>query len=195
MRQINEKTEDVNVNELWYGCDDAKPRDFDWSQGYAETWEVIQPYSTEDFEKYGDPWEYSDEAEEKLGYGSYEDMEQDNEPMMNYYYPLPSRSYDNYGKEDARAIKDICVCLVYFIDSGEYALTLTGGGMNLSWQIAEAHIRLGYLPPLHFSHLPLFAGTTKDARKTVIIDAFLRMMDGIKSHIDSEAERLKTLYE
>ncbi|GAH62000.1 unnamed protein product, partial [marine sediment metagenome] len=132
--------------------------------------------------------------EEKLGYGSYEDMEQANQPMMSYFYPLPS-SHETYDQKDARAIKDICVCLVYFNDSEEYALALTGGGMDLSWQIAEAHIRLGYLPPLHFSRLPKFGGSKKDARKTVIIDAFLRMMNGAKASIESEAERLKNLYE
>lgn len=193
MRQINEKTEDVDINKLWYGCDDVKPRHIDWSDLPYDSWRVIQPYNLEDFKKYGDPWEYNDEAEEKLGYGSYEAMEESNQPMMNYLYPLGEG--DEFDAQDAKVLDHLNVCLVYFNQSEEYALALTGGGMDLSWDIVEGYIRLGYLPPLYFSHLPKFAGTKKDARKTVIIDAFLEMMKGTKATIDREAERLKNLYE
>jgi len=186
-RKRNENTETVKVEDLYFGCEDFTPRDFDWSKGYAETWEIIQPYDYEDFEG------IEEDAEEKLGYYDYDNMQDSNTPMMSYFYPLPF--HEDFDQEDARAIKDICLCLVYFNDSEEYALALTGGGMDLSWQIAEAHIRLGYLPPRHFVNLPKFGGSTKDARKTVIINAFLRVLESTKNRIESDAKRLNSLYE
>ena len=140
-RQINKKTEDVNVSDLWYGCDDVKPRNVDWSALNIDDWHIIHPYTSEDFEKYGDPWEYSEETEEKLGYGSYDHMEESNQPMMNYYYELGER--DTLDEKDARAIQDLPLCIVYFDDSDTYALALTGGGM-----------RANLTPPFYF---PLFS--------------------------------------
>ena len=33
----------MNTDDLWAGAVQAKPRDYDWSTGYAEEWEVINP--------------------------------------------------------------------------------------------------------------------------------------------------------
>jgi len=190
-RKINSETEAVNVEDLYWGCDNVKPRDIDWSNLTYDSWEVIQPYSVEDFEKYGDPYEYSEEAEEKLGYGSFEDMEQSNQPMMNYLYPIGEG--DEFDSEDAKAIDSLNVCLVYFTESEEYALALTGGGMDLTWDIVEGYVRLGYLPPVHFSRLPKYAGHKMNPRRRVIVSALLRSIGGNISHLEGEAKALKGL--
>jgi len=190
-RKINSETEAVNVEDLFYGCDNEKPRHIDWSDLPYESWEVVQPYTVEDFEEYGDPYEYSEEAEEKLGYGSFEAMEESNQPMMNYLYPIGEG--DELDSEDAKAIDSLNVCLVYFTESEEYALALTGGGMDLSWDIVEAYVRLGYLPPVHFSRLPKYAGMRMSPRYRVIVSAMLRSIEGNISHLEREAKALKGL--
>ncbi len=91
------------------------------------------------------------------------------EPMMNYYYPLPGE----FDGEDAAKIDHLPLCIVHFLEDDSYALALTGGGMNLSWEICEAHMRLGYLPPTHF-RLPRMAGTPPNERNRWIIDGCIR---------------------
>lgn len=82
----------------------------------------------------------------------------DDGPMMSYYYELPTDPSDAAIAE----LVELPVCVVYI--DGEPGLALTGGGMDLSWEICEAFMRLGYLPPLHFAGLPAIAGrgTSKD---------------------------------
>lgn len=85
-------------------------------------------------------------------------------PMMSYYYPLPD-GFRNWGEHPfprdeyaaADALRDVPLCVVR-IDGDGYGLALTGGGMDLSWEIAEAFALLGYLPPVHFADLPGMAG-------------------------------------
>lgn len=72
-------------------------------------------------------------------------------PMMNYWYPIGLREEEI---EAACAIKDLPLCFVKVDDVD--GIALTGGGMDLSWQICEAYVRLGYLPPVHFT-LPRMA--------------------------------------
>lgn len=88
-------------------------------------------------------------------------------PAMNYAYPCDWTD----AEETARALVNLPVIPV--VDSnGHHALALTGGGMDLSWEICEAYIALGFLPPLHYAKdLPLMAGLTLDARRKRILDA------------------------
>lgn len=82
-------------------------------------------------------------------------------PMMNYWYPLPNSFERDIGPEKAADIlakSPLNLTLIYDNEADEYGLTLTGGGMDLSWDICEAYMRLGYLPPAHFCDLPNFAG-------------------------------------
>ncbi|MDH5523044.1 MAG: hypothetical protein OEY01_03440 [Desulfobulbaceae bacterium] len=37
-------------------------------------------------------------------------------------------------------------------------MALAAGGMDLSWDICEAYISLGYYPPAHYCDLPRMAG-------------------------------------
>jgi hypothetical protein len=74
-------------------------------------------------------------------------------PMMNYFYPCPFRGSLEAA---ATAIGETCLCIVE-LDDGTRGLALTGGGMDLSWQIARAYVSLGFLPPAHI-RLPRMAG-------------------------------------
>jgi hypothetical protein len=80
-------------------------------------------------------------------------------PMMNYWYPLPN--FDGDAHEAARAISHLPLCLVEFHD-GSFGLALTGGGMDLSWEICAGYMALGYMPPLHFCDLPKMAGKSAE---------------------------------
>lgn len=82
-------------------------------------------------------------------------------PLMSYFYPLPS--FDpGRPEETAKKLAGLPLCLVGLIDgegyTREWGMALTAGGMDLSWEICRGYIRMGYLPPLEFCRLPLFAG-------------------------------------
>jgi len=191
-RKIHAKTEEVNVEDLYWGVDDIKPRDVDWSTLSYDSWEVIQPYTEEDFEKYSDdPHEYNDDAEDALGYGDMDTMRENNQPMMNYCYSLGER--DTFDAEDARALGHLNLCLVHFTETEEHALALTGGGMDLSWDIVEAYIRLGYVPPVHFARLPRYAGHTMTPARRIIIRALLRALKGTIAHHQQRIEDLEKM--
>lgn len=128
---------------------DAKPQDFDFSEGCGETWDVALDLTDEEREN-----------EEYM-------------PMMNFVYPLG---------EDFTIPADFRTKLenttIVSID-GKHYLALTGGGMDLTWEIAESYINLGYYPPAHFCRLPGIAGrgdTPKDRRIVECCNEGLRTM-------------------
>ena len=95
-------------------------------------------------------------------------------PMMNYWYPVDSWQIDSGSgmggpESSAKAVADLPVCIVQV--NGQYGLALTGGGMDLSWEICEAYTRLGLLPPVHFCKLPRMAGRGTSAKDRYIIAA------------------------
>lgn len=133
---------------------ESQTRSFDWSKGYPEKWEYWQANACD---KCGKPFRATGEAH-------HNEVDPENEcdgyvncegPMMNYWYPLPNRPGN--PETAAKLIADLPLCIVYFEDSDEYGLALTGGGQDLSWEICEAFMRLGYCPPFHF-RLPAMAG-------------------------------------
>jgi len=160
----------LNVDSLRVDCLNEKPRDQDWSVGYGEAWEIVQPYDYEDFNESDSPEDWR-ENEEKTGYAGCDDMLDSNSPMMNYYYPL--YHCDSFDMEDAKKISHLPLCIVYFVESEEYALALTGGGMDLSWQICEAYVRLGYYPPTHF-RLPKMSGKGASPKNLAIVEACIK---------------------
>jgi hypothetical protein len=76
--------------------------------------------------------------------------------MMNYWYPVESIDDDDDAVSAAVAIRDLPLCVVRV--GNDYGMALTGGGMDLSWDICAAYVALGCLPPAHFADLPSFAG-------------------------------------
>lgn len=193
-----------DVDSLWYGCEDSKSREYDWSRGYGEEWtsyeatEVACTGGTVDCDQCDGgevdqhdgssvpcevcegtgerPCTFEGAAVVRSGYWTCPECEQDHDsdscegPMMNYYYPLPDHA-DIDPAAAALKLAHLPLCVVSFQQDGygwsdaavdgdlpAYALALTGGGMDLSWQIAEAHMRLGYMPPAFACDLPNFAG-------------------------------------
>lgn len=107
-------------------------------------------------------------------------------PMMNYYYPLPDFEMKWANPNDAaKAIADLPLCLVEFTGNEDYshegwALALTGGGIDMSWRICEAYIRLGFYPPVHFCELPKLAGKGKSEEDQVIVAACIKSCEGME---------------
>jgi hypothetical protein len=60
------------------------------------------------------------------------------------------------------------LCVIKLRD-GQTGLALTGGGMDLSWEICEAFVKLGFYPPAHFARLPKMAGRGEDKHDRRII--------------------------
>lgn len=170
----------TNTEDLTKGlsCDaiDITPRDYDFGQGYAEHWDVVYPdLSNSDPAEMREVAEWYDvevsEDDDDLDPNDIIEAIQENDPdafcpMMNYIYPLPHEP-ENASQAQIDLIGlPVTVVMV----EGEAFLALTGGGMDLSWEICEAYIRLGYLPPLHFAgDLPLMAGmrATYNNRRTI----------------------------
>lgn len=120
-----------------------------------------------------------------------QDIEDDGEgPMMNYYYPLPDlRRVGDDPHEAASRIADLPLCVVEFQDGG-YALALTGGGMDLSWEICEAFTRLGFLPPVHFADLPAMTGYPRTEEHRYTIQACVRSAEVAEGWARRTRERL-----
>lgn len=109
-------------------------------------------------------------------------------PMMSYFYRV--KLDDCEGA--ARTIAHLPLCVVEFRD-GETALALTGGGMDLSWEICEAFALLGYAPPLAFCNLPAMAGYTLTPQRRRIIAACRRSVAIAKRRAEYAGRRLAEL--
>lgn len=80
---------------------------------------------------------------------------QDNDyfsPMMNYYYEIDLR------REDAESVQARIDryggCCILVMIGDEPKLCLSGGGMDLTWEIAWSYILCGQLPPTKYCNLP-----------------------------------------
>jgi len=116
-------------------------------------------------------------------------------PMMNYFYALPH--FDMDPEEAAKKLIGVSLCLVHRLDDvdeeNEWGLALTGGGMDMSWDICEAYILLGYLPPLFACNLPDFAGKKLTTRAKLIIGACARSTRVAEGWAVSTRKRLREL--
>lgn len=99
-------------------------------------------------------------------------------PAMNYWYPCAAINRDSDAVEAAAALAGLPLCVVEV--DGAYGFALTGGGTDLTWEIVEAYMRCGQLPPVHYARdLPGMAdrgGSSEVDRK--IIDACTRSLAG-----------------
>ena len=156
------------IDKLGFGSLGVTPTDYDWSDGYPEVWSYVQVPDCPDCDTDERVNWIADESEWRC-YGKRGDHEWGVEvdmldstegPMMNYYYPVDSWVIRQNGglHEAAARLKGLPLCLVEWEERDDYALALTGGGMDLSWEICEAYMRLGELPPTHFADLPGYAG-------------------------------------
>jgi hypothetical protein len=109
-------------------------------------------------------------------------------PAMSYWYPV---KIDN-PTEAAKLIAHLPLCVVEFED-GRTGLALTGGGMDLSWEICEAFKALGYWPPLHFCNLPKMAGRGTSAKDIELIEACMETCRIAEGWAARKRERLGEL--
>jgi len=165
-----------DVTKLWVDGATQKPRHYNYfEEKYTEDWDI--------------PFERTEEEEEGERFN----------PMMNYFYPLPDfEDKKRYEKlTDAEIKKRLeaagAVTLVYDLESAEYGLALSGGGMDLSWDICRGYALLGYLPPAHFcERLPEFKGEDmKRPENKIVIDACKRSLDMVRYHAGEGLKRLE----
>lgn len=162
------------VDSLSLAALDVRHVERDWSEGYGETWTYVEAPDcpecgsdcTWDDERHG--WYCTQDPGSCERSGEHDDAEEidphesgSEGPMMNYSYELPGFHGDEYRA--ASKIADLPLCLVVPESprdtiAGLPALALTGGGMDLTWEIAEAFMRLGYLPPIAYCELPSMCG-------------------------------------
>ncbi len=165
----------TKIKDLSAACINEKPRDYDWSQGWGEHWDFNEAVECS-----------CGSILTASGHSECEKCESEvlaDGPMMNYFYPCDRITFD-----DAEKLKDLPLCIVC-LDNEEYGLALTGGGMDLSWEICEAYILLGYLPPIHFCDLPAMAGKKLNARNKRIIAACRR---SLRTEIQWNRQKLKS---
>lgn len=176
------------ISDLSFACVDQKPRRYDWSAGYGETWEF---YEATRCETCGAAVSNLDDehAHKRTGRTCDGYVPQPSGPAMNFFYPLP----EFHGNPTAAAavIVDVPLCLVRFVDNNDCGLALTGGGMDLSWEICETHMLLGYLPPVHFADLPEDCRDLRRASNRWILSGVRRALDGERNRMERALERLE----
>ena len=177
-------TKHTPVEDLYYSMIDVQPVNFDWSEGYTEKWDYLalsccEKCGKEITGRNGEAHNDLDPDSDCDGY-----VPENEGPMMNYYYPLPE--FDGDTMDAAKKLINTPLVIVEFLDSGDYALALSGGGMDLSWEICEAYMRLGYLPPAHFCRLPQMAGRGTGQKDRWIIDACERSLKGMRDRFDRD---------
>lgn len=182
-------------------CDSilSQPVDFSWSEGYGETWDIIQPdvseWSVEDCRDFlHDRWSNlpgEDATEEDWHEAVQNCLENEHDlfsPMMSYYYPLPGFDGDA-GLAQAKLLRDAGSITLAEVN-GTPVLALTGGGMDLSWDICHAYVLLGYQPPYHFCTLPKYARTLTGTQRKVL-EACRESVRTLRMWCDSTLERLE----
>lgn len=110
-------------------------------------------------------------------------------PMMSYWYPCPIDSPEQAAQTLALHSLPLCVVSV----DGEYGLALTGGGMDLSWEICEAFARLEFCPPLHYCNLPRMAGRERYESTPFILAACARSTELAALWANDSRERVAKL--
>jgi hypothetical protein len=170
----------------------AEPQERDWSEGYGESWDFVEAVECDECGEVivaynhaqGTHDEHADT--ECTGYISAEG------PMMNYLYPLDGGVA---ADELAEAVVDYPLCVITDGYGETLGLALTGGGMDLSWEIAGAYVAAGFLPPIHFADLPRMAGYTLTDERRAILDAMAESLAVVGRQVAYRAERLAELRE
>lgn len=195
---------------------DSKSRRVDWSETLGEDFEGWEAFELEECEecerslivssRCGQDEHRYVQPEitviEDLDGTNLEEVEVENEcmgtvsyfegPMMNYFHPCELRDLSN--EEAAEAIAHLPLCVVEFAD-GERGFALTGGGMDLSWEICDAYISCGYLPPLQSCDLPDMSGKEKHPRTQLILAACRRSAEIAEGWAKRRGEALDRMAE
>lgn len=169
-------TPDTPINNLWASFVMEEPIGVNWRTiggGHVQGWNYKEAVYCDKCGKIGLP--HGREEHRYCGLRADRDVfDCDNPlysfgPLVDYVYPADFKRVG--GIENAAiAIAHLPLCAVEFtITSGfliSGGLAMTGGGMDISWKICEAYMRLGYLPPLYLCDLPRMAGKKADEKTT-----------------------------
>ena len=161
-----------NIRDLHGDAITVTAREYNFGEGYADTWEYYEACKCDGCgqavgpARQGDCHGDIDDESECEGSLSGEG------PMIHYWWHLPE--YRGNALTDCLKLVDLPVCIVENLSEEvsveeSYGLALTGGGMDLSWELAEAYMRLGYLPPFRLADLPAYAGLSLDTRRRWIV--------------------------
>jgi len=175
-------------------CDNvqAEVRQVDWSEILGEDCEGFRAYETDTCSECGAVVCNGG----SLGESQHRDLDHNSEcggylnfdgPMMNYFYPCDFSRVG--GAEEAAKLISGAVCAVEMRD-GETGFALTGGGMDLSWDICGAYVACGQLPPAD-RRLPRFAGAGLSTRARRIIAACLRSQEVAMNYARNNIADLK----
>ncbi len=97
-------------------------------------------------------------------------------PVWPSYYPCP---FDD-PHAAAVALKGIALAPVQV--DGESGVALTGGGMNMNWDIAAAFVALGFLPPAEIAAtLPVQGDRGRSAGDQLITESCLASLEHARS--------------
>ena len=175
---------------------------FDWSKNFDEnTGESrfnLDCPNTDHHDQFGRGWETAYEATEDQNgdkcepYQGCPCCEDDSgylSPMMNFIYPLDYQGL--VTKEIQIELAQTNCILVEEEESGDYFLTLTGGGMDLSPAIAYAYYKAQKWLPLDLLH-ELKAGWVKDSLST---EKFEELKAVIVEQLENQIPRTKEKFE
>ena len=158
----------IVIDQLSLAAVDVNSAPFDFADGYGDTWEEVSVCL---LQCNACPTTFDDDAHIE-GEPHYHEGDPcpvcpntlerpDCMPMMNYYYALPYYEGDPEADQLTLYQSSANVVLVRMMgvdgDEDTYVLALSGGGMDLSFDICHAYILLGYAPPIQFCDLPDFA--------------------------------------
>ncbi len=95
------------------------------------------------------------------------------------------------GEAAAVRLGDLPVCTVTF-SNGEAGFALSGGGMDMTWFLARAYVRLGMLPPADLAaNLRAVGGRGTSDEDRTVIGAALRVFAHRETEARANAEKLR----
>lgn len=136
-------------------------------------------------------WEAARRALEAIEPAELEGAQEAQGPMMNYYYPLAS-DFRKSAAELAALIADLPLCVVELAD-GRLVLALSGGGMDLTWEIGEAHVRCGFFPPAWLNFPAAMDADGLNDRRRYVLRAAATHLWNTARNAESMALRLEAL--
>ena len=155
------KENERKLHKLTFNFIHATSIQFDWSEGYGDTWHIMYPdvFSMDDDERaaYIDDYgiDVNDYSEATLIEHLQDEILNDPkyQPMMNYYTDMGNADVSDM----VTLFADSCYTVIQF-DDESIGLALTGGGMDMRWSMAKAFVKAGFLPPGYICDLPHLAG-------------------------------------
>lgn len=189
-REIEEEIKNLRCDAIG-----DRSRHFDFGSGSVETWDYLEVNVCDECNgiySNHNPCHRDPETDE-VKECEYSEGDTPEGPMMNYLYGFDEGDL-NFDEETASKIKEMSMCLVQLNDDDKVYLALTGGGMDMSWNIAETYILLGYLPPA-WLRLPKMAGTPLNKRNKLIIGALRRSYVISKTWGDSKIADIDNVIE